>query len=109
MPEAGRSWDDPSEDLLFILLEDIEAGQGSFLIIERTNDPSGQTHAQARRRDDGSYVVERREATPTTTTARSSPTCARPPTARRMGMSSDGHMVRVCIQILASSSSTAVR
>jgi hypothetical protein len=61
IPEAGRSWDDPSEDLLFILLEDIEAGDGSFLIVERTTDPTGHTYAQALRRDNGSYVVEHRE------------------------------------------------
>ncbi|SRR5258708_39726850 len=61
IPEAGRPWDNPSEDLLFILLEDIEAGEGSFLIIQRTTDPSGHTYAQALRRDDGNYLVEHRE------------------------------------------------
>jgi hypothetical protein len=50
-----------SEDLLLILFEDIDAGRGTFLIIERTTDPSGQTCAQARRRDDGSYIVEHSE------------------------------------------------
>jgi hypothetical protein len=59
--EAGQPWDAPSEDLLVILFEDIESGRGTFLIIERTTDPSGQTYAQARRRDDGSYVVEHRD------------------------------------------------
>jgi len=59
--EAGQSWDDPSEDLLFMLLEDIESEQGTFLIVERITDPSGQTYAQALRRDDGTYVVEHRE------------------------------------------------
>ena len=54
IPEMGQSWDDPSEDLLFMLLEDIESGQGAFLIVERTTDPSGQTYAQALRRDDRS-------------------------------------------------------
>jgi hypothetical protein len=47
--------------LLFILLQDIEAGEGSFLIVERTTDLSGHTYAQVLRRDDGSYVVEHRE------------------------------------------------
>ena len=47
LPEVGQSWDDPSEDLLFMLLDDIERGEGSFLIVERTTDPSGQTYAQA--------------------------------------------------------------
>jgi hypothetical protein len=61
IPEAGQTWDDPSEDLLFMLLEDIEAGKGTFLIVERTADHTGQTYAQAARRVDGSYTVEHRE------------------------------------------------
>jgi len=60
-PESGETWDDPSEDLLFMLLEDIEAGQGTFLIVERTADASGQTYGQVLRCDDGSYIVEHRE------------------------------------------------
>ena len=61
VPEEGRSWDDPSEDLLLLLLQDIEAGAGGFLIVERTADPSGGTYAQVLRNDDGSYVAEHRE------------------------------------------------
>src|SRR5215472_17740047 len=61
IPEVGQQWDDPSEDLLFILLQDIEAGEGTYLIVERTTDHSGETYAQALRRDDGTYVVEHRE------------------------------------------------
>jgi hypothetical protein len=61
IPEAGQSLDDPSEDLLFMLLEDIESGQGSFLIVERTTDPSGQTYAQVLHRNDGTYIVEHRD------------------------------------------------
>ncbi|MBO0834376.1 MAG: hypothetical protein J2P28_02515 [Actinobacteria bacterium] len=61
IPEVGQQWYDPSEDLLFILLQDIEAGEGTFLIVERTTDPSGHTYAQVLRCDDGSYVVEHRE------------------------------------------------
>ncbi|HST83129.1 MAG TPA: hypothetical protein VLL08_15450 [Kineosporiaceae bacterium] len=60
-PENGPVRDDPSEDLLFQLLQDIEAGQGTFLIVNKTIDPSGQTYAQALRCEDGSYVVEHRE------------------------------------------------
>lgn len=63
-PENGRTWDDPSEDLLFTLLEDIESGEGTFLVVTRTADASGQTYAQALRRDDGSYLVEHREGGP---------------------------------------------
>lgn len=61
VPEVGRAWDDPSEDLIFALLDEIAGGAGTFLIIERTADPTGQTYAQALRNDDGSYVVEYRE------------------------------------------------
>jgi hypothetical protein len=60
-PENGREWDDPSEDLLFELLRDIEDGHGTLLIVERTTDPSGQIYAQVLRREDGRYVVEHRE------------------------------------------------
>jgi len=59
--EAGESYDDPSEDLLFMLLHDIETGAGTFLIVERTSDPTGQTYVQTQRQPDRSYVVERRE------------------------------------------------
>jgi hypothetical protein len=30
IPEAGQTWDDPSEDLLFMLLEDIRVRLGHF-------------------------------------------------------------------------------
>jgi hypothetical protein len=62
IPEVGEPWDDPSEDLLFMLLQDIEAGEGvTFLIVERTADPTGNTYAQVLRHDDGSYTLEHRE------------------------------------------------
>ena len=63
-PENGPSRDDPSEDLLLTLLEEIESGSGTFLIVTRTTDPTGQTYAQALRRDDGTYIVEHREGSP---------------------------------------------
>jgi hypothetical protein len=59
-PEVGQQYDDPSEDLIFMLLADIEAGEGNFLIIERTADPTGHTYGQTHRNDDGSYLVEYR-------------------------------------------------
>jgi hypothetical protein len=61
IPEEGRPWDSPSEGRLYLLLQDIEAGAGDFLIVERTTDPSGETYAQVLRNDDSSYVVEHRE------------------------------------------------
>jgi hypothetical protein len=62
--ESGQTWDDPSEDLLFLLLSDLEAGQEQFLIVERTADTTGQTYAQVRRTDDGRYQAERRDGGP---------------------------------------------
>jgi hypothetical protein len=59
--ESGERWDDPSEDLLFDLLSDIEAGEGSFLIVERAADVNGQTYSQALHLEDGRYAVEHRE------------------------------------------------
>ena len=60
-PEVGEPRDDPSEDALFLLLEDIEAGEGTFLIVERTADLDGLTYIQTLRQEDGSYIVEYRE------------------------------------------------
>lgn len=62
--ESGQTWDDPTEDYLFILLEDIEVGDEEFLILERLGDASGQTFIQCRRNEEGRYLVERREGRP---------------------------------------------
>jgi hypothetical protein len=62
--ESGEILEDPSEDGLFLLLSDVEAGRAEFLIVERTSDPSGQTYAQSLRLGDGRYVVERRDGAP---------------------------------------------
>lgn len=58
------TYDDPSEDLLFMLVEEIEQGTTEFLIVERLSDPSSQTYAQTIRESDGSYAVEKREGGP---------------------------------------------
>jgi hypothetical protein len=63
-PEFGPSYDDPSEDALFELLEDLDAGEGTWLIVERVSDATGQSYAQALRREDGHYQVEHREGGP---------------------------------------------
>jgi len=60
-PEEGEPWDDPTEERLFLLLQDIEAGHGDFVIVARTDDPNAETYAQALRYDDGTYTVEHRE------------------------------------------------
>ena len=59
--ESGQIWDDPSEDLLFELLSDMERGEEQFLIVERVADATGQTFAQVARTDAGGYQVEYRE------------------------------------------------
>jgi hypothetical protein len=64
VPESGPSCDDPSEDTLFELLGDIDAGEGTWLIVERVGDSTGQTYAQVLRREDGGYLVEHREGGP---------------------------------------------
>ncbi|MBB2922306.1 hypothetical protein [Cellulomonas cellasea] len=62
--ESGDVYDDPSEDALLLLLEDIEDGREAFVIVERLADASGQTYAQSTRADDGRYVVEHRAGAP---------------------------------------------
>jgi hypothetical protein len=59
--ESGEAWDDPSEDLLFELLGDIEDGEEEFLIVTRLRDASNQTYAQVIRNGDGSCLLERRD------------------------------------------------
>ncbi|WP_461165005.1 hypothetical protein [Arthrobacter sp. R4-81] len=62
--ESGETWDDPSEDLLFMLLEDIENGDETFAIVERLVDVTEQTYIQSSRNADGTYLVEYRDGTP---------------------------------------------
>lgn len=59
--ESGETWDDPSEDLLFELLSDMERGGEQFLIVDRLADGTGQTFAQVLCTDAGTYRVEYRE------------------------------------------------
>ena len=59
--ESGDKWDDPSEDLLFILLEDIRDKHELFMIVERVRDASGQTFIQAIRTEDAQYRLEYRD------------------------------------------------
>jgi hypothetical protein len=62
--ENGDTYDDPSEDALFILFEDIEAGEQLFVIVEELADTTRQTYIQALRDKDGTYIVEWRAGTP---------------------------------------------
>ncbi len=59
--ESGDTIEDPSEDALRLLFEDLEAGEGTFLIVESVGDTDGQTYVQAARSGDGTYVVEYRQ------------------------------------------------
>jgi hypothetical protein len=61
---SGDVYNDPSEDLLFILLGDLEVGDEEFVIVERTADASGQTYAQVYLNPDGRYQVEYRDRAP---------------------------------------------
>jgi hypothetical protein len=62
--ESGDTIDDPSEDALFLMLEDIERGEGTYLIVVSLLDSSGQTYVQTARHEDGTYVVEYRDGGP---------------------------------------------
>lgn len=62
--ENGDEYDDPVEDALFEILGDIEAGEALWVIVEKLADTTGRTYVQARREDDGTYLVERRKNTP---------------------------------------------
>ena len=62
--ESGDTIDDPSEDALFMMFEDIDAGESTFLIVESLADQSGQSYAQTSRNGDGTYVVEYRDGSP---------------------------------------------
>jgi hypothetical protein len=61
---SGDVYDDPSEDLLFILLDDLDDADEEFLIVERTADASGQTYAQVCIGPDGRYQLEYRDGGP---------------------------------------------
>lgn len=62
--ESGQAWEDPTEDALRFLLDDIEHGREKFVVIERLSDPSHQTYIQSIRNDLGEYVIEIREGGP---------------------------------------------
>lgn len=59
--QSGQIWDDPSEDLLFELLSDMERGEEQFLVVDRLTDATGQTFTQVARTDAAGYQVEYRE------------------------------------------------
>ncbi|WP_076681155.1 hypothetical protein [Microbacterium sp. RU33B] len=62
--DAGESYEDPSEDVLFEIVHDVEVGNSEWVIVERVADASRQTYIQTIRNRDGSYAVEYREGDP---------------------------------------------
>jgi len=63
--DRGAVLDDPSDAELLGLLEDIDAGEGSCLIVERLDDRSGQTYVQVLRTErDPGWEVEHRAGSP---------------------------------------------
>ena len=60
--ESGAVWDDPSEDLLFELLSDVEQGTELFLVIHRLG--ATDTYIQVLLQDDRTYLVEHRDGGP---------------------------------------------
>jgi hypothetical protein len=63
-PELGSPVENPAKDTIFQMLQEIDSGVGSFLLLERTSDATGQTYAQVLRRNDGRYVIEHRAGAP---------------------------------------------
>jgi hypothetical protein len=61
---TGAVYDDPSEDLIYELLGDIERDEEQFAVIQRLADTSGRTYAQVIKCDDGAWLVERRDRGP---------------------------------------------
>lgn len=62
--ESGETYDDPSEDLLFELMSDIERGDEEFFVVEQLVGAPYQEYAQVRRADHGQYQVEHRDGCP---------------------------------------------
>jgi hypothetical protein len=57
--ESGASWDDPSEDLLFELLSDLEHQVELFFVVHRVGDDD--VYMQILRQEDHSYLMEYRD------------------------------------------------
>ena len=69
--ESGAVWDDPSVDLLFELLSDVEQGKELFLVIHRLG--ATDTYIQVLLQDDRTYLVEHRDGGPSSHFAATSP------------------------------------
>lgn len=60
-PELEQPLEHPTASELLEILEDIDAGNGSFLIVEQSSDPSGQTYMQLMLVEEGQWLVEYRD------------------------------------------------
>ncbi len=60
----GEQYDEPSEDALFMVMEDLQHDQDYF-ILENASDTTGQTYVQVMRVGDG-FLVERRSGSENT-------------------------------------------
>lgn len=56
--QSGSSYDDPSDDLLYLLFLQMEAGHELFLVVQRLDDDTGHTYVRAQRDDYGAYLLE---------------------------------------------------
>lgn len=63
--ECGQVYDDPSEDLLFDLLDEL-GEENSFLIVERTESERADYFMRTEIGPDGTFVLEYREGPPET-------------------------------------------
>ncbi|WP_163506861.1 hypothetical protein [Fodinicola acaciae] len=59
---SGKTWDDPSEELILQLLDDMDSGEEYFVIIDRLATP--QTYVQVGFAPTGEYQVEYRDGGP---------------------------------------------
>ena len=65
LTDGGVMLEDPSDAELLGLLEDINAGEGTALVVERVDDPTGQTYVQVLRTESGlGWEVEYRAGRP---------------------------------------------
>ena len=65
LTDGGVVLEDPSDAELLGLLEDIDAGEGTALVVERADDPTGQTYVQVLRTEaEPGWEVEHRAGSP---------------------------------------------
>ena len=58
--QSDATWHDPSEDLFFELLSDIERGDETFMVVERLDQESGDHYLQTILDAEGNWIIEYR-------------------------------------------------